>query len=58
MQKVNVICVGKLKEKFYMEAVGEYEKRLQRHCKLSILELTEQRLWCSSEGRFTAEIRF
>ena len=44
MQKVNVICVGKLKEKFYIEAVAEYEKRLQRHCKLTVTELTEQRL--------------
>lgn len=44
MQKVNVICVGKLKEKFYIDAVSEYEKRLQRHCKLNVMELAEQRL--------------
>ncbi len=54
MQKVNVICVGKLKEKFYIDAVGEYEKRLQRHCKLSVIELTEQRL---SDAPSEAEIR-
>ena len=44
MQKVTVLCVGKLKEKFYLEAAAEYAKRLQRHCRLEILELPEQRL--------------
>lgn len=44
MQRVTILCVGKLKEKFYMEAVAEYTKRLSRHCKLEILELPEQRL--------------
>jgi len=44
MQKVTVLCVGKLKEKFYLEAVAEYAKRLQRHCKLEIIELPEYRL--------------
>ncbi|MDD5906493.1 MAG: 23S rRNA (pseudouridine(1915)-N(3))-methyltransferase RlmH [Clostridiales bacterium] len=44
MQKVSVICVGKLKEKFYTEAAAEYAKRLQRHCKLDIIELPESRL--------------
>lgn len=44
MQKVTVLCVGKLKEKFYLDAVTEYAKRLQRHCKLEIVELPEQRL--------------
>ncbi|MBQ0037804.1 MAG: 23S rRNA (pseudouridine(1915)-N(3))-methyltransferase RlmH [Clostridiales bacterium] len=44
MQKVSIICVGKLKEKFYTDAVAEYTKRLSRHCKLDILELPECRL--------------
>jgi len=44
MQRVTILCVGKLKEKFYMEAVAEYSKRLSRHCRLEILELPEQRL--------------
>ena len=44
MQKVTILCVGKLKEKFYLAAVEEYAKRLQRHCKLEIIELAEQRL--------------
>ena len=44
MQKVSVICVGKMKEKFYIEAAAEYTKRLSRFCKLEILELPEDRL--------------
>ena len=31
MQRVSVLCVGKLKEKFYIDAAAEYSKRLQRH---------------------------
>lgn len=44
MQKITVLCVGKLKEPFYEQAVKEYEKRLSRYCKLELLELPEQRL--------------
>lgn len=44
MQKVTVLCVGKLKEKFYADAVAEYEKRLSRYCSLEVLELPEARL--------------
>ncbi len=44
MQRVSVICVGKLKERFYIEAAAEYCKRLSRCCKLDLVELPEQRL--------------
>lgn len=44
MQKVTILCVGKLKEKFYADAAAEYVKRLSRYCKLNILELPEERL--------------
>jgi 23S rRNA (pseudouridine1915-N3)-methyltransferase len=44
MQRVSVLCVGKLKEKFYADAVSEYAKRLSRFCKLEIVELPEERL--------------
>ena len=53
MQKVSVICVGKLKEKFYAQATAEYAKRLSRFCKLEILELPESRL---SDSPSPAEI--
>ena len=44
MQKITVLCVGKLREKFYIDACAEYQKRLTRHCKFELLELPEQRL--------------
>lgn len=44
MQKVTLLCVGKLKESFYAAAVAEYQKRLSRHCQLAIVELAEQKL--------------
>lgn len=44
MLSVRLICVGKLKEKFYREACAEYEKRLKGYCKLELVELPEQRL--------------
>ena len=44
MQKVTILCVGKLKERFYAEAAAEYAKRLSRYCKLDIVELPEERL--------------
>ena len=44
MLNVHIFCVGKLKEKFYAQAVAEYTKRLSAYCKLEILELPEERL--------------
>ncbi len=41
MLRVRLICVGKLKESFYQQAVEEYRKRLGRYCELEILELPE-----------------
>ncbi|MBU5436167.1 23S rRNA (pseudouridine(1915)-N(3))-methyltransferase RlmH [Pseudoflavonifractor sp. MSJ-37] len=44
MLSVYLICVGKLKEKFYLDACAEYVKRLSAYCKLQVLELPEERL--------------
>ena len=44
MIDVQIICVGKLKEKFYAEAVAEYQKRLGAFCRLQITELPEEKL--------------
>lgn len=42
MININIVCVGALKEKFWIDAVSEYGKRLSRFCKLKILELPQQ----------------
>ena len=44
MLNVKLICVGKMREKFYIDAFEEYAKRLQTYCRLELAEITEQRL--------------
>ena len=43
MQKINIVCVGKIKEQFYRSAVEEYLKRLSRFAKVEIREIAEGR---------------
>ncbi len=40
---VTIICIGKLKEKYWTDAVQEYSKRLSKYCTLSINELKEEK---------------
>ncbi len=42
MIKIRLVCVGKLKEKFWVDAQNEYIKRLQKFCKFEIIELQEK----------------
>lgn len=44
MLNVTLICVGKMREKHYIAAFQEYEKRLGAFCRFSLIELPEQRL--------------
>jgi 23S rRNA (pseudouridine1915-N3)-methyltransferase len=44
MLSVTVLAMGKLKEKFYIQAVEEYAKRLSGYCKFQLIELPEHRL--------------
>lgn len=44
MRRVRMICVGKLKERFYEDAAREYAKRLGRWCKLEMIELPERKI--------------
>ena len=53
MLAVKMICVGKMREKFYIEAFSEYAKRLQSYCKFELCEIAEQRL---SENPKSGEI--
>jgi len=41
---IRIICIGKLKESYWRDAVAEYSKRLGAYCNLSIVELKEARL--------------
>ena len=44
MIKINIICIGKIKEKYFTDAITEYSKRLSAFCKFSIIELSEERI--------------
>ena len=54
MFEITLITMGKLKEKFYLSAAAEYEKRMKAYCSFKILELPEYRL---PENPSPAEIR-
>lgn len=41
--KISIVCVGKIKEKFYRDAVDEYVKRLGKYCKMEILEVADEK---------------
>jgi len=40
--KIDIICVGKIKEKFFTDAIGEYSKRLSRYCDLDIVQVKDE----------------
>lgn len=40
--KVTILCVGKIKEKFYRDAIDEYTKRLGKYCKFEIVEVADE----------------
>ena len=41
MLKINLVCVGNLKDKFFVDACNEYKKRLSRFCEINVLEVKE-----------------
>ncbi len=40
---ITVIAVGKIKERFYTDAIAEYAKRLSRYCKLEIIQVADEK---------------
>lgn len=41
--RITIICVGRIKEKFYRDAIEEYSKRLSKYCKLEIIEVADEK---------------
>lgn len=42
--RITIISVGKLKEKYWKDAIEEYKKRLSKYCKLEIIELPDEKI--------------
>lgn len=40
---ITILCIGKVKEAFYRDAVSEYAKRLSRYCKFQVIELADEK---------------
>ena len=41
--KITLVTVGKIKEKFFEDAIKEYSKRLSRYCKLEVLQVADEK---------------
>ena len=52
--KIDIICVGKLKEKYLREACAEYEKRLSGYCRLAVFEVSDEK---TTEGASQGLVR-
>ena len=44
MLNIHIICIGKVKESYLRDAINEYSKRLSKYCKLTILELPDEKI--------------
>ena len=44
MLTINIICTGKIKEKYLKDAIQEYSKRLSKYCNLQIIELPDEKV--------------
>lgn len=56
MRKITIVCVGSIKDKFFVDAIGEYKKRLSRFCDFSIIELPESRLFKDNQSEISAVV--
>ena len=55
--KITLICVGKLREKYLVQGVEEYAKRLGRYCSLEIIELADESTPDNAPAAITAAIK-
>ena len=56
LRKISIVCVGNLKEKYWIDALKEYEKRLSKFCDLNIIEIPESRLFKNNKSEINAVI--
>ena len=57
MVKVSLYVVGKIKEKFFTDAISEYSKRLSAYCNLNIVEVADEMTKDGASAKEIAEIK-
>ncbi len=57
MFNINIICVGKLKEKYLKDAIDEYSKRLSKYCDLKIIEIQDEVIPDKVNDKIAREIK-
>ena len=57
MLHIDIICVGKIREKYLKDAIGEYSKRLSKYCILNIIELPDEKLPSKLNDSLSLEIK-
>ena len=55
--QIDILCVGKIKEKFFRDALEEYKKRLSRYCKISEIEVADEKTPADSSEAEDRKIR-
>lgn len=56
--KITLITVGKIKEKFFKDAIAEYSKRLSKYCKLEIIEVADEKTPDNASETLEDQIRY
>ena len=57
MLHIDVICIGKIREKFLKDAINEYLKRLSKYCIVNIIELPDEKLPTKLNDNLINEIK-
>lgn len=55
--KITILTVGKMKEKFFTEAISEYSKRLSKYCSLEIVEVADEKTPDGASAALEEQIR-
>lgn len=55
--KISILCVGKIKERYFSDGIAEYAKRLSRYCKLDIIEVPDEKTPDGASERVNEQIK-
>ncbi len=55
--QIDILCVGKIKESFFRNAIEEYKKRLSRYCRLSEIEVADEKTPDSASAEEERQIK-